>query len=405
VIFSQYKAISSEKEDTMTNVKQKILTLYFFILSPLLIMVSAVFADDTTQLKTISQNQIKQPTCHVSNEWLNSLQLSPDGNSILANWNPGEARIWDIKTGELIKSFSTKVDADTDYTNVAFSPNGKQIAIGVPLTATVWDVGSGSLINTFPRDTDKDVETQVLFSHDSQYLMTSGVDGASIWDIKSGKKLSSFLGLEENSLNQGTDFSSDDQYVLTADFPTYTVTLWEAKTGRKIHDFTNTVNATFTPDAKGILTWGDYNGNPELVLWGVDTLQEIQKFGEFINPQWKVSSNNKYLFVRGPSLTLWDLQTGEQISKFPFGTIYEFFPDNRHLLINVGTKKIGETQDLYIWDIATRQAVRHIDILNKLEFSVNHMLISGDSKYAFFGHNGELHMWNIETGEQIRTFC
>lgn len=372
----------------------------------------AVLAKNTDNVVATWLQNTPVPTtdpqsCRTSTGLMNSIALSPDGMSVLTNWNPGEARLWDIQSGKVIKTFFTDPGADSSYTNVAFSPDGNLIAIAVPLKATVWDVHTGELLHTFPRDFEEVIETRVTFSKDSQYLFTSGSDGASLWEVESGQKMFSFPALQEIALQQRAYLSPNDQYVLTADYTSNQVILWDAKNGQKVHAFDKAVNATFTPDAKGILAWGEYEGVYQLILWDIQTFQPLQNFGRFVSPRWKTSPDSRYLLVRGPNFTLWDMQTGELLDEFPFGYTYEFFPNNQQILINFEAQhNDGVTHDFYIWDIAARRVVVQLDIFSAFDIDIYDPVVSADEQYLVIGTRmGELYLWNLVTNKVERQFC
>ena len=266
------------------------------------------------------QTQTSAPavtSCHV-NELVGWFDFSPDSQYLLSNWNAGEARLWDVETGEFVASFQDDFEQPFGNTQVAFSPDGTKIATGIarPGHATVWDVPTGQRLYTFPRDVQDDVYTFVQFSTSGQYLFTSGYDGASLWDLKTGTRVHTFASsVQDYSLWQYASLSHNERYVITVDQDD--VNLWDAVTGDKIHIFEQQQAATFSPDTTGILT----ANKQTLTLWDIETLDMKQQFQiAAAQSQWQFSPDSQYLLVtlrtEPRTVSLWNVETGKRIHEF-----------------------------------------------------------------------------------------
>ncbi len=84
-------------------------------------------------------------------------------------------------------------------TPVAFSPDGRFMLTGsVDETAIVWDVRTGEQIRTFQGHDD--TVTSVVFSPDGRRVLTGSEDGsARVWDVGTGKELLRWWHLEGGS--------------------------------------------------------------------------------------------------------------------------------------------------------------------------------------------------------------
>jgi WD40 repeat protein len=112
--------------------------------------------------------------------------FSPDG-SRFATTSAGAATIWDAASGKKLLALP---DQGQVVYSLAFSPDGRRIALGISLGsgATVWDTSSGRQLATL---TGHHGSVQaILFSRDGQQILTGSVDGTvKLWDSASGREL------------------------------------------------------------------------------------------------------------------------------------------------------------------------------------------------------------------------
>ena len=74
-------------------------------------------------------------------------RLSPDGKQVLTASRDGSVKIWEVKSGKLLKT----IVAYTHWINsAAFSANGKYVLTGsLGHSAKLWEVASGKLRQTY----------------------------------------------------------------------------------------------------------------------------------------------------------------------------------------------------------------------------------------------------------------
>jgi WD40 repeat protein len=116
--------------------------------------------------------------------------FSPDGTmlaSALYGYSaapPGALVLWDVATGEII----TSVDHTDGVRSVAFSPDGKQLAIGTEDNLVIlWDVATQTVIRTLTGHTNS-VWT-LDFSPDGSLLVSAGITQVIVWDPATGAPL------------------------------------------------------------------------------------------------------------------------------------------------------------------------------------------------------------------------
>ncbi|WP_156972234.1 protein kinase domain-containing protein, partial [Syntrophaceticus schinkii] len=118
-----------------------------------------------------------------------SVCFSPDGRTFLSGGSTGDTtlRLWDVYTGESIRSFSGHLDifsGDRNTVNaVCFTPDGRfAVSASRELTLKLWDVRNGQCIRTLEGH-GKGIYT-AAFSHDGGYLISGAADTTGrIWQL------------------------------------------------------------------------------------------------------------------------------------------------------------------------------------------------------------------------------
>lgn len=105
------------------------------------------------------------------------------------------------------------------YTNIAFSPNYKLIAVGGRDRVQIWNIETGKIIQKVEKffninfHLHLDSIGSVCFSRDSKNLLTTGGDGfIQIWDVDTGKHAHTLRGNSKAI----SFFASQDSKVLAA---------------------------------------------------------------------------------------------------------------------------------------------------------------------------------------------
>jgi TRAP-type C4-dicarboxylate transport system substrate-binding protein/DNA-binding beta-propeller fold protein YncE len=277
------------------------------------------------------------------------IDISPDSKYLATASVDTTARLWDLATGETIRTFSGHTGA---IDGIAFSPDGKTLVTGsADHNIRLWDVMSGATIRVFSGHTAEvgDVE----FSPDGQFIVSSSGDQtARIWDVATGETLHILSG--HSSFLTRVIYSPDGKYVLTGSGDD-TARLWDAATGQEVHVFTghsdNVSAVAFSPDGKYVATGGDDH-----------------------------------------AIKLWDLAPGQLVREFSghqgWVSAIEFSPDGRFLLSGSGDRTAR------LWDVATGQTIRVFNAkggeLQDVAFSPDGQLVvaAGDDRIA--------RAWNLQ---------
>jgi WD40 repeat protein len=130
---------------------------------------------------------------------VNALAFSPDGKQLATGSGEpsrgGELKLWDVISGELVRDFP-KVHSDS-VLSLEFSPDGKFLASGAAdRMARVTDVATGNIARSFEGHTHHVLG--VSWSADGRTLATAGADGTvKIWDFTTGDKKKSIEGYDK----------------------------------------------------------------------------------------------------------------------------------------------------------------------------------------------------------------
>ena len=156
-----------------------------------------------------------QPTYNEYLKSYNSIQLdiSPDGK-LLASTNSLETaiKIWDMKSGELIKVLETK----NPMCSIAFSPDNQLLAAGEKKEIILWDVASGNPHSQqLKLNSANDTVSNLKFSLNNIWLIAETqrnyLDSIciKIWNIVTGKEIKPITPEQERKRNKYSAYNQE----------------------------------------------------------------------------------------------------------------------------------------------------------------------------------------------------
>ena len=197
-------------------------------------------------------------------EYAESVSFSPDAARLACICGEGLIKIWDVKSGQLLKTLAD----EKFYTRVAFNPNGAQLAGGdFDGRVKVWDANGDKLLFTLTGPVAE--VSQIAFSADGARILSgSGANGTvKMWDARTGQLLNAF---PEFSDFLGIEFSPHGTRMASTNQSGDVIKVWDMESGALITTVTQirVFQFGFANDSKtivclcgeGILAWDASNG-------------------------------------------------------------------------------------------------------------------------------------------------
>jgi WD40 repeat protein/DNA-binding SARP family transcriptional activator len=183
--------------------------------------------------------------------------FSPDGTRLATINHNYEARLWDATTGQILFSLHA-YDRDLQLgqaVGLAFSPDGSRLATAGGTEVKIWDTHTGQVVLALPSVADLLVYS-VAFSPDGKHLAVGFRGGAaSVWATTTGHKLFDLPG-HTGSVRHLT-YSPDGTRIATASVDG-TTKLWDATTGAEQLTLTGhtgqVTGLSFSPDGTRLAT-------------------------------------------------------------------------------------------------------------------------------------------------------
>ena len=376
------------------------------------------------------------------------LAVVPDGRGLVAAMEGGSAKLWDLATGQLVRTFDCP--GGTGVRSVAVNETAAVLATGcMDGSAWLWDVKAGRQLRnlTPPLSTGEFAETVVRFTRDGRRVLVGVRDQLTVWDVVAGKELrritlphgpfpktfdlmknpaAAYEGMdpqykammEERASEQPTmDPTSIEKMEemshwvrtialhpngnLVAVGKEHEVSLWDLQTGRLVRMLGGAASKPPAPKVSGIPQGGSLEsllsqgGFPGMPSRG-GGLGSLFGFGD-------TPSAPPAMTMQDPSEFI-DMAT-EQMGG---GANSLAFSADGRLLLGDGAK--GKD----VWDVATGQKIRPpkaprqagfdpMAMIGNMEFNMGGTgaAFSPDGRFAARGHGEVIKIWELSTGQDI----
>jgi WD40 repeat protein len=383
--------------------------------------------------------------------FVNGAYWSPDGSQILSCSDDKTARIWDAKTGELIRSIQLSgwvngalwsPDGETFVTvgedaptiwdastfeqiltlkgpaeitlDARWSPEGDRLSTNptFSFSAQVWDTSNGELLLYFPIVSFR---SKSRWSPDGKKILVRDSDqpGPSIHDAVTGEKL---LGLDpgiSNAQPQDIVWSPSGDRV-AAGFWGGIVVVWDASDGdilfmlrghsSQIDGGAREESLHWSPDGRWLAS-GSRDGS--VMVWDTRPDFSISNFrGTVTNARWS-PTGDRILQAREAGASIYDSASGDLLLTVEAG----FFPSMGDYWSPVGDKfglglNFGEVR---IYDASTGAEDLRIVLPGNVElckegcWTYTFFGWSPDGKRIATGHDfdGSIRIWNAISGEEL----
>jgi WD40 repeat protein len=331
-----------------------------------------------------------------------SVALSPDGTRVASGDFNNTIRVWDAKTGKLLRTqYHTGTRQTENWIRVAFSPDGKILATAASdLTIKFWDADSGRLIRTIGGATK--AVLSVAYSPDGTSLLTGSDDGRMrLWDLARGRLTRTF---DTKDAVWSVAFSRDGTLALSGDGDKM-LRLWRVASGQLLRDIrvSRKTNANHGPETADIAAVAISPDNTRLLsgadipkLWDAGNGYLIHDYQSDALPGWGVGGasfspdGERIAFTVNQKLAIGDVATGKLIRVIDipdYGTSTRYSPDGKTLL--VAGRKSTELREA-----ASGALLRTFDGVKGV--------FSRDGAFVLTLDDDELKLWQTTTGKLIK---
>ncbi len=331
-----------------------------------------------------------------------SIAFSADGQRMVSAGADDCIRVWRTDTGREIRMIAG--GGFWIFGNVAIFPDGKVLATANTAAIELWDSSTGIRIRRCEKVLyeGRVLPLPVAFSPNGKLL---AVGGAGICDVATGKRL---FFLKGQAIGHKAVAFSPDGKLLAAAGLAFTLCLYDATTGHEIYPWVGHRHSiptlTFSGDGR-ILASGEFEGKI-ICLWDPRTGKEIRRFG--CGQYWlegiAFSVDSRILASQDidSQIRLWDPTTGKEIphrwNRDSEVQAAAFAPDGKILALD-RPKGI-----LCLRDPETGQAIRRLEpryrwLHRKIAVSPNGKLLASGPL-----EDGTVNVWDMATGRNLHTF-
>jgi WD40 repeat protein len=363
---------------------------------------------------------------------VNSVAISPDGSLVATAASEGGVRLYDARTGALLRTI-----AEVGDRGVVFAPDGRTLtAAGFHMDKLVgvFDVQTGKRSLALPGHTEWEAYATAL-SPDGKLLASTGTDKQIlVWELATGNLQ---LRLEDQAFKIAALAFSPDSTTLASGGGDKLVHLWDIQTGKRRRSLAGhrdwVATLAFSPDgrtiASGSCDWGFHRGHDwvrpggdgpeqsEWRLWDVasgNLQRTVAESGRMLSITFAPSGKSLACGV-DKDVKLYDLSSGTAgrvvTSHDTTITSIAFSPDGAALISGSHDQTVkrtalatGKTQ----W-----QAPGYFEQVNSVALSDDaSLLITGSSDHRFARARlqagtkpigpGAVRLWDTRTGRMLR---
>jgi WD40 repeat protein len=294
------------------------------------------------------------------------LAFSPDSRFLATGSVDGDANVWDIATGKLVRSLTTfdvrRVRGES-IISLAFSPDGRLLAAGATNSISVWEAATGKRGASLASSAGGN-ECLGFVTGDTA-VAAGDYREVKVWDIATLKEVRSFGRIWSRSIAPA--FSPDGKTVAVGFYQD--MDLWDPATGKK---------RLTLPDHPGETVKASFSADGKIVAVGYSRQESYRKvfFG----------------------VKLWDANTGTLLRSLPEKQGYLWrtllSPDGKTVAV-LDAKYPTHSNDLTLLDGDTGRAITTVKF-NKAEESPHCIAFSPDGKLLAAGcRDGTIRLWDV----------
>ncbi|MGH6922916.1 MAG: caspase family protein [Propylenella sp.] len=310
---------------------------------------SALSASGKLNLLEVNSGRLLRTFDHLGG--IDTIAYAPDGLTALSGGNSGTI-LWEISSGRLLRDFEGHTGL---VRSIAFAPDGRTgLSASWDNTVKLWDIATGELLRTM----EEKSEGSVAYSPDGMTAL-SGSDGAiRHWEVASGKLLRK---LEGNSRRPNTlNITPDGRTLLSG--MSEGMAFWDTASGRLLRTIEGLSGLTavapdgqtaLSSDLEGVKLWDLATGSITQILEGSSEYRIVA-----FSPDGQTAASKA---ATGP-LKLWDVATGRLLTTFPdrsdnhYGDFICFAPDGRTVLLDNNTSVLNS--GVQLWNVSSGRLLK-----------------------------------------------
>jgi WD40 repeat protein len=252
----------------------------------------------------------------------NEVSFTADGRGLLTVTSPGEVVLWDIASGNRLRSFAattttTPAASPSSFPNLGSLPNMKPGSMptmpNMPTNMADMSPMITNMLGTMSAGTMGKTVTSVAFSPDGRTLATGGVESKSNFDMAAMMSSAGQKNSKNKKPSDPQDFLKDLKVETTGQ-----ALLFDVATGQQVGAIKGhgkgVTDVAFSRDGKLLASSGTDN---TIKIWDVASRSEVRTLvGHIANVEsMDFSPDGRLLASAGEdgSIFLWDTNTGEHL--------------------------------------------------------------------------------------------